>query len=77
MTLFFKVFQVSFRMWSNFKLLKSLHSVQNRIFGNHWQISEIITPESIVGLMHMSNHRKAEKVSYNICIEGFLRWYSN
>jgi hypothetical protein len=57
----------------NFNLLKSLHSVQTCISSSHRQISEIVTPQSLVGLRHMSNCQKAEKVSYDVGIEGFLR----
>jgi hypothetical protein len=36
-----------------------------------------MTPESVVGLRHMGNRRKAEKVSYDVGIEGFLRFHLN
>jgi hypothetical protein len=57
----------------NFDLLKSLHSIQTHISGSHRQLSKIITPQSLVELGHMGNHRKAENVNYDVGIEGFLR----
>jgi hypothetical protein len=47
-----------------------------RIFSSHRQISETITPESLVRLWHMSKHRKVEKVSYDVSIRSFLRLHS-
>jgi flagellar biosynthesis protein FliP len=37
----------------------------------------IITLELLVRLRHMSNHRKVEKVNYNVGIEGFLICHLN
>jgi hypothetical protein len=37
--------------------------------------SKIITPQSLVGLSHMGNHRKAENVFRNDIIGRFLRLY--
>jgi hypothetical protein len=61
----------------NFKLLKSLYSVLNRISSSHQRLPEIVNPESLVGLRHMGSRRKAEKVGYDVGIEGLLIWYSN
>jgi hypothetical protein len=48
---------------------------------SHRQLSEIITPQSLVGLRNMGGRQKAEKVSYDVGITGFLRlqlnWGSN
>jgi hypothetical protein len=60
----------------NFDLSKSLYSVQTRISNSHRQLSEIITAQLLVGLRHMVNHRKAEKVRYDVGIEGFLSCHS-
>jgi hypothetical protein len=60
----------------NFELLKSLHSVQKQISISHWQLSEIVTPESLVGLRHMGNRWKFEKVIYDVGIQVFLRLHS-
>jgi hypothetical protein len=59
------------------QLLQPLHPVHNRISSSHRQLSEIITPESLVGLRCMGSRQKAEKVSWDVAIEGFLRWYLN
>jgi hypothetical protein len=56
----------------NFDLPKSIHSVQTRNSSSHWQLSEIITPQSLVRLRHIGNRRKAEKVSYDVGSKGFL-----
>jgi hypothetical protein len=39
--------------------------------------STVITPESLIGLRHMGSRQEAEKVSYDVGIEGFLRWLLN
>jgi hypothetical protein len=64
----------------NIDLPKSVHSVQTRISSSHWQVSEIITPQSLVGLRHMGNRRKAEKYSYEVSTERYdiqsrISWY--
>jgi hypothetical protein len=57
----------------NFDLPKSLHSVQTLISSSQRQLSEIITPQSLVRFRHRGNRQKAEKDSYEDGIEDFLR----
>jgi hypothetical protein len=52
-------------------------SVQTGISSGYWQLSMFVTSESLIGLRHMGNRQKAEKISYNISMEGFLRWPLN
>jgi hypothetical protein len=62
---------------SNLKLVRSVRSVQELKFQRHRQLSNIITPESLVGLRHVSNRRKDEKVIYDVGIECFLILHLN
>jgi hypothetical protein len=57
----------------HYKLVRSARSAQKLKFQRHPQLSEIITPESLVGFRLMGSRRKAEEVCYNIGVEGFLR----
>jgi hypothetical protein len=66
-----------FKGGQNFDLPKSLHSVQTRVPSSHRQLSDIIIPQSLVRLRHMGNRQKAEKVSYDVGMEGFLILHSN
>jgi hypothetical protein len=59
----------------NFDLPKSLIQSKPEISSSHRQLSEIIT-QSLVRLRHMNSHQKAEEVSYDVGIEGFLRGHS-
>jgi hypothetical protein len=61
----------------NFDLPKSLHSVQTQITNSHRELSEVITPQSLVRLKHMGNRQKVEKVIYDVGIKGFLRLQLN
>jgi hypothetical protein len=65
-----------FESGQHFDLPKSVHSLQTRIFSSHWQLSEIITPQSLVRLRHMGNRWKAEKDRYEVGIQYFLIWHS-
>jgi hypothetical protein len=73
-----------FKVRSNFikkhapisKLGKSLYPVQNRKFSLIKQLSEIITPESLVAWGHVSNRWKAKKVFYSFYIQLWVRFWS-
>jgi hypothetical protein len=40
-------------------------------------VSIAVTFVPLNQIRHVRRHRKGEKLSYNIGIEGFLRWYSD
>jgi hypothetical protein len=61
----------------NYKLVRKTRSTQKLKFQRHPQLSEIITPESLVGLKLMGSCQKYVKVFYNIGVEGFLTLHSN
>jgi hypothetical protein len=65
--------QISLQLIPNSKVDKLLPPVQTRIPNSHRPLSMVKTLESLVRLMHMSNHQKVEKVSYDVDIESFLR----
>jgi hypothetical protein len=58
-------------------VLTSRHFGLNRISSSYRQLSEIVTPKSLVELRHMGSRWKAEKVIYDIGIEGLLRLHLN
>jgi hypothetical protein len=45
-----------------------LHLAKSRISSSHRQVSTIITPDSFIGLRHMSKHPKGEKVLHDLLI---------
>jgi hypothetical protein len=53
----------------NFELLKSLYSVLNRISSSHRRLSEIVNPESLVGLGHMGIGQKAEMLAMMLVLK--------
>jgi hypothetical protein len=74
---YFEFPQFSHRFRLKPQISQVARSVQKLEFHRHPQFSEIIAPESLVGLRVMGIHQKDEKDFYDVGIEGFLRLHWN